>query len=80
MIIRTDDHDLRLVIDDGSGEPYTTTLPVSEFRKVTDGVASSDANANGVLSPQGGWSYDLFYVQHGFGPGASIQVWCRPVY
>ena len=60
-------HDLRLVIDDGSSEPYTTTLPVSEFRKVTDGVAGSDANTNGVLSPLGGWSYDLFYVQHGFG-------------
>jgi len=73
-------HDLRLVIDDGSSEPYTTTLPVSEFRKVTDGVDGSDANTNGVLSPLGGWSYDLFYVQHGFGPGASIEVWCLPVY
>jgi hypothetical protein len=25
-------------------------------------------------------SYDLFYVQHGFGPGAHVHVWCRPVY
>ena len=73
-------HDLRLVIDDGSGDTYTTTLPVSEFRKVTDGLANSDANPNGVLSTQGGWAYDLFYVQHGFGPGASIEVWCLPVY
>ena len=73
-------HDLRLVIDDGSGDSYTTTLPVSEFQKVTDGLASSDANNNGALSPQGGWAHDLFYVQHGFGLGASIEVWCLPVY
>jgi hypothetical protein len=73
-------HDLRLVIDDGFGDTYTTTLPVSEFRKVTDGLAKSDANADGMLSPQGGWAYDLFYIQHGFGPGSSIEVWCLPVY
>jgi hypothetical protein len=73
-------HDLRLVIDDGSNEPYTTTLPVTEFRRVMDGVAGADQNGSGVLSPLGVWAYDMIYVHHGMGPGASIEIWCVPVY
>jgi hypothetical protein len=73
-------HDLRLVISEDGSEPYTVTLPVSEFQKVTTDTVAAAQTPYGVNDPLGGWAYDLFYVQHGFGPGAEVQVWCRPVY
>lgn len=73
-------HDLRLVISGSSSEPYTVTLPVSEFRQVPAEAAATAQSPADALSPLGRWAYDMFYVQHGFGPGSRIEVWCLPVY
>ena len=73
-------HDLRLVIDEGMGEPYTVTLPVTEFQAVPTDTLTSEQSIAAIFEALGYWSYDLFYVQHGFGPGARVQVWCLPVY
>lgn len=73
-------HDLRLVIDEGMDEPYTVTLPVTEFRSVPTNTLSTGQSVAAPLAALDYMSYDLFYVQHGFGPGAHVHVWCRPVY
>jgi hypothetical protein len=73
-------HDLRLVITESSSDPYTVTLPVTEFQRVPTATQATDLSHLDPTSPLGGWAYDMFYVQHGFGPGAHVEVWCRPVY
>lgn len=73
-------HDLRLVIEEDGNEPYTITLPVTEFRPVPTDTLATAYNPAGALNPLFTLGYDKFYVQHGFGPGAHIHVWCRPVY
>jgi uncharacterized repeat protein (TIGR01451 family) len=72
-------HDLRLVVNGSE----VITLPVSEFRPVPTTTLQTDSPAgdmSDLVAKLGYWAYDLFYVQHGFGAGAHVEVWCRPVY
>ncbi len=70
-------HEMKLVITE-NGETYEKILPLSEVRSVTGnkivpGINSLNKKAEYV-------TYDFIYVQKGFGPGAKVEVWCRPIY
>ena len=67
-------HDLKFVITGDSSEPYTVTVPVSEFRPV-QAASSQDADQADTTV-----TYDLLYVQHGFAPGSRVEIYCLPIY
>lgn len=64
-------HDMKLVVN----QEDTLDWPVSEVTKVQ--AIGKDAGVEGTDETV---EYDYIYVHKGFGAGATIEVWCRPVY
>ncbi|HEX3072243.1 MAG TPA: T9SS type A sorting domain-containing protein [Ignavibacteriales bacterium] len=64
-------HDMKLVVN----QQDTLNWPVTEVQKV-----QSIGKDNGGEETDETVEYDYIYVHKGFGAGATIEVWCRPVY
>lgn len=70
-------HEMKLVITD-NGQTYEQMQPLSAVEAVH--VGKTEAGNNAMNKTEGYWTYDFIYVIKGFGPGAHVEVWCRPLY
>lgn len=64
-------HTMKAVVTE-NGQTDTLELPISEVNVVS--AAKNNGTANDHVT------YEIIYVQKGFGPGAVVEIWCRPTY
>ncbi len=71
-----DNHKMKLVVTE-NGNTYEQVLPLARVEKVNPQKKTSPVKASSTADYD---SYDFIYVQKGFGPGATVEVWCLPIY